>query len=64
MGAWSFVQERMPAPIRYVGRAASASPSTGSLKRHQQEQAELIEEAFAAEIKSEPKRRTAGRRRR
>jgi 2-oxoglutarate decarboxylase len=64
MGAWSFVQEQMAVPIRYVGRAASASPSTGSLKRHQQEQAELIEEAFAAEIKSEPKRRTAGRRRR
>jgi 2-oxoglutarate dehydrogenase E1 component len=64
MGAWRFVQEQMPAPIRYVGRAASASPSTGSLKRHQQEQAELIEEAFAAEIKSEPKRLMSGRRKR
>jgi 2-oxoglutarate dehydrogenase complex dehydrogenase (E1) component-like enzyme len=71
MGAWRFVQEQLQ-PIldsnqrvlRYVGRPASASPSTGSLKRHQQEQTELIEEAFAAEIKPEPKRRQTTRRRR
>jgi multifunctional 2-oxoglutarate metabolism enzyme len=68
MGAWRFVQEQMQ-PIledtrrvlRYVGRAASASTSTGSLKRHQQEQAELIEGAFSAEIKAEPKRRPSVR---
>ena len=50
MGAWRFVQEQMQ-PIlestrrvlRYVGRAASASPASGSLKRHQQELAELLE---------------------
>jgi len=71
MGAWRFVQEQLQ-PIldsdqrvlRYVGRAASASPSAGSLKRHQQEQAEFIEEAFGAEIKSEPKRRSTIRRKR
>jgi 2-oxoglutarate dehydrogenase E1 component len=70
MGAWRFLQEQLQ-PIldsnqrvlRYVGRPASASPSTGSLKRHQQEQAELIEEAFAAEIKPEPKRRAVRRKR-
>jgi 2-oxoglutarate dehydrogenase E1 component len=70
MGAWRFVQEQLQ-PIldsnqrvlRYVGRPASASPSAGSLKRHQQEQAELIEEAFAAEIKPEPKRRAVRRKR-
>jgi 2-oxoglutarate dehydrogenase E1 component len=49
MGAWRFVQENLQdanLQIRYAGRAASASPSAGSLKRHQQEQAELIDEAF------------------
>src|SRR5579864_4450124 len=47
MGAWRFVHEQLQ-PIldssqrvlRYVGRPASASPSAGSLKRHQQEQVE------------------------
>jgi multifunctional 2-oxoglutarate metabolism enzyme len=53
MGAWRFVQENLQPildvnrQLRYAGRAASASPSAGSLKRHQQEQAELIAEAFA-----------------
>ncbi len=46
MGAWRFVQEQLPG-VRYVGRAPSASPSTGSLRRHQQEQAALIDEALA-----------------
>ena len=57
MGPWRFVQEQLQ-PIldanegvqrvlHYSGRPASASTSAGSLKRHQQEQAELIEEAFA-----------------
>jgi 2-oxoglutarate dehydrogenase E1 component len=54
MGAWRFVQEQMQ-PIleptqrvlRYAGRAASASPAAGSLKRHQQELAELLDEAFS-----------------
>jgi 2-oxoglutarate dehydrogenase E1 component len=54
MGAWRFMEERiqplLESPrraLRYVGRPESASPAAGSLKRHQQEQAELIEEAFA-----------------
>jgi 2-oxoglutarate dehydrogenase E1 component len=71
MGAWRFVQEQMQ-PIlepyrrvlRYVGRAESASTSAGSLKRHQEEQADLVESAFAAEIKSSVGRRRAGRRKR
>ncbi len=37
--------------LRYAGRAASASPASGSLKRHQEELAELLEQAFAAEVK-------------
>ena len=32
--------------LRYVGRMESASPATGSLKRHQQEQAEIVDEAL------------------
>ena len=56
MGAWRFVQEqlqpildadeRVQRVLQYVGRPASASPSAGSLKRHQQEHAELVGEAF------------------
>ncbi len=53
MGAWRFIQEQaepvLESPrrlIRYVGRAESASPAAGSLKRHQQEQAGILEEAF------------------
>jgi len=56
MGAWRFVaellqpildaSERIERVLHYAGRPPSASPSAGSLKRHQQEQAELIEEAF------------------
>jgi 2-oxoglutarate dehydrogenase E1 component len=72
MGAWRFVQEQMQ-PIldstrrvlRYAGRAPSASPASGSLKRHQQELAELLEQAFSAEVKLvETKRRVPARRRR
>jgi len=59
MGAWRFVQEQLQ-PIldanegvqrvlQYAGRPASASPSAGSLKRHQQEQSELIDEAFGTQ---------------
>jgi len=68
MGAWRFVQEcfqplldASKRALRYVGRPESASPATGSLKRHQQEQAEIVEAAFAAEIKNS-KRQIARRR--
>jgi 2-oxoglutarate dehydrogenase E1 component len=73
MGAWRFVQEQIQPilepsgrVIRYVGRAASASPATGSLKRHQQELAEIFEGAFSADVNrpTEPKRRQPGRRKR
>ncbi|HYL72559.1 MAG TPA: multifunctional oxoglutarate decarboxylase/oxoglutarate dehydrogenase thiamine pyrophosphate-binding subunit/dihydrolipoyllysine-residue succinyltransferase subunit [Bryobacteraceae bacterium] len=71
MGAWRFVEEQMQPiledttrAIRYIGRPASASPSTGSLKRHQQEQAELVDAAFAPEIRTVPKRRATARRKR
>jgi 2-oxoglutarate dehydrogenase complex dehydrogenase (E1) component-like enzyme len=73
MGAWRFVQEQMQPVLestrrmlRYAGRAPSASPASGSLKRHQEELAELLEQAFAAEVKllAETKRKGPARRRR
>jgi 2-oxoglutarate dehydrogenase E1 component len=53
MGAWSFVQERirriLPASraLRYVGRTESASTATGSFRIHEEQEAELLREAFA-----------------
>jgi 2-oxoglutarate decarboxylase len=53
MGGWTFVEPRLEKlvpvcerPI-YVGRAASASPATGSYHIHQAEQAKLVSEALA-----------------
>ena len=53
MGAWRFVREQMQPlldstgrELRYVGRPESASPATGSGKRHQQEQAEIVNDAL------------------
>ena len=52
MGGWTFVEQRLekllPACERaiYVGRAASASPATGSYAIHQAEQAELVNKAL------------------
>src|SRR6202044_437703 len=71
MGAWRFVQEHMQPVLeptrrilRYAGRAASASPASGSLKRHQEELAELLEAAFSADLKlGEPRRKIGGGRR-
>jgi 2-oxoglutarate dehydrogenase E1 component len=66
MGSWRFVQEQIEPilepsgrAIRYAGRALSASPATGSLKRHQQEVTEILEAAFSANIdhKAEAKQR-------
>ncbi|CAN5608644.1 2-oxoglutarate dehydrogenase E1 component [soil metagenome] len=51
-GAWFFVEPRlrtMGFPFEYVGRDASASPSTGSNFIHHHEQAALIEQAFTAD---------------
>jgi 2-oxoglutarate dehydrogenase E1 component len=62
MGAWHFIQDKMPAvlgptnrEIRYVGRPESASPATGSGKRHQAEQAAIIEDALTRGAVSAPK---------
>src|SRR5258708_35231700 len=52
-GPWRFLREQIKPlldgsgrELRYVGRSESASPATGSLKRHQQEQAEILDEAL------------------
>ena len=57
MGAWRFIEENLQRPVRYIGRPESASPATGSLKRHQQEQAAIVEEAFGGEPPKRPARR-------
>jgi len=52
MGGWNFMRPRLEAllgdeqELRYVGRAASASPATGSYTIHQLEQERFIGEAL------------------
>ncbi len=58
MGAWHFLDRRLEAALAtaghktqrplYAGRPEGAAPSTGSLKRHNQEQAELVDKALKA----------------
>lgn len=53
MGGWNFMRPRLEAlltddqELRYVGRAMSASPATGSYTIHQLEQARFIGEALS-----------------
>jgi 2-oxoglutarate dehydrogenase E1 component len=54
MGPWRFMREYLRPllqptrrELRYIGRPESASPATGSGKRHQQEQAEIVNDALA-----------------
>ncbi|MGH9673716.1 MAG: multifunctional oxoglutarate decarboxylase/oxoglutarate dehydrogenase thiamine pyrophosphate-binding subunit/dihydrolipoyllysine-residue succinyltransferase subunit, partial [Bryobacteraceae bacterium] len=56
MGTWWFLRERGQSllensrrTLRYVGRPESASPATGSYKRHQEEQADVVARALGAE---------------
>ncbi|MDE0959763.1 MAG: multifunctional oxoglutarate decarboxylase/oxoglutarate dehydrogenase thiamine pyrophosphate-binding subunit/dihydrolipoyllysine-residue succinyltransferase subunit [Planctomycetota bacterium] len=55
MGAWSFLRDRDGGflgggrRVRFIGRAWSASPASGSKAVHEAEQAHLIERAFADE---------------
>jgi 2-oxoglutarate dehydrogenase E1 component len=53
MGPWHFIHDQLQPLLddtrreaRYVGRSESASPATGSGKRHQQEQAEIVNDAL------------------
>ena len=54
-GAWPFLALNLPEaladqgeerPLRVISRAPSASPATGSTKKHQAEQADLVAQAF------------------
>ena len=53
MGGWTFVEPRlkdvMPAgcELRFVGRAASASPATGSYAVHELEQRQIVDQALS-----------------
>lgn len=49
MGPWASMLQRfrdLHWKLHFVGRAAAASPATGSYKRHHAEQAKLVAEAF------------------
>ena len=50
-GPWSFVSMHLPQllsrTLRVVSRDESASPAAGSAKKHQAQQATLVEQAFA-----------------
>lgn len=54
MGAWSYMEPRLRAlvdgrlPPRYVGRPEQASPAEGSIDDHQEEQARIVNAAFAS----------------
>jgi 2-oxoglutarate dehydrogenase E1 component len=54
MGGWSFMEPRLlkllgpKQSLRYIGRAASASPATGSHTIHQMEQQQLVRDAFGS----------------
>ncbi len=63
MGPWRFLREWLDPVLepthretRYVGRPESASPATGSGKRHQQEQAEIVNDALTPGAISETRR--------
>ena len=64
MGPYLFVRDRMEPflakdksrrPLNYAGRAEAASTAAGSAKRHSQEQASVIEDAFTSGF-SRPRR--------
>ena len=65
-GAWTFVDPFIEECLieagskaqrpRYAGRAASASPATGLMKRHQMEQAALIADALGHNVREEIRR--------
>jgi 2-oxoglutarate dehydrogenase E1 component len=63
MGPWRYMREWIEAlledtrrELRYVGRPESASPAGGSGKRHQQEQAEIVNDALTAGAISQTRR--------
>ncbi len=69
-GAWSFVEpyieecliraKTKTSRARYAGRAASASPATGLMKRHVAEQGALIADALGHNVRNEIRRQRKG----
>jgi 2-oxoglutarate dehydrogenase E1 component len=55
MGGWGFVEDRLRgmlpegSSLRYIGRAASASPATGSYAIHNLEQQKLVNDSLAVD---------------
>ena len=57
MGAWTFMAPRLETVLdeigakhrrpRYVGRPEAAAPASGLLRRHNEEQAKLVDEALS-----------------
>jgi 2-oxoglutarate dehydrogenase E1 component len=63
MGPWRFMLECMQPllspkrTLHYAGRTESASPAAGTMKRHEQEQNDLVSDAFAPRpVTRKPKR--------
>jgi 2-oxoglutarate dehydrogenase E1 component len=56
MGAWTYIDRKIEATLRgighkaewpnYAGRVEAAAPATGYLKRHNKEQAEIVDKAL------------------
>ena len=49
MGAWSYMQPKLAGlgkKVDYIGRPADSSPATGSHHQHEEEQAEIVRQAF------------------
>ncbi|WP_404374018.1 2-oxoglutarate dehydrogenase E1 component [Sphingomonas sp. MMS24-J45] len=69
-GAWTFVDPFIEEALekagtkvtraKYAGRAASASPATGLMKRHQLEQAALVADALGHSVRDEVRRTKKG----
>jgi len=59
-GAWYEIRHRLQEPLtehhylRYVGRAASASPAAGYVQLHKQQQTALIQEALSKSTQAAP----------
>jgi 2-oxoglutarate dehydrogenase E1 component len=61
MGAWFFVAQRIETILRdlkhesmhvaYVGRRGAASPATGSMEKHRQQQAWVVDQALQGDLK-------------
>ncbi|MBI3282058.1 MAG: multifunctional oxoglutarate decarboxylase/oxoglutarate dehydrogenase thiamine pyrophosphate-binding subunit/dihydrolipoyllysine-residue succinyltransferase subunit [Acidobacteria bacterium] len=64
MGPWQFMQDHIQPVLdttrrvlNYAGRPEAASPAAGYLKRHEQEQADIVTDAFAPKpVARRPKR--------